>query len=74
MLDDKLALIRAHRSNIHRYQRLLRTKLSQLERNFIERRMAEEKAALQALATDTFPLAFTLPNHQSAFAWKGCEA
>ena len=38
MLDEDLARIRAHRNNIHRYRRLLRTKLSELERQFIERR------------------------------------
>ena len=61
MLDENLARIRAHRNNIHRYRRLLRTKLSELERQFIERRLAEEQAALQTLANETFPVAFTLP-------------
>jgi len=28
MLDEKLARMRAHRNNIHRYRRLLETKLS----------------------------------------------
>ena len=62
MLDEDLAPIRAHRNNIHRYRRLLRTKLSELERQFIERRLAEEKASLESLATKTFPVAFTVPN------------
>ena len=61
MLDENLARIRAHRNNIHRYQRLTRTKLSELERQFVDRRIAEEKAALEALACQTFPVAFTLP-------------
>jgi hypothetical protein len=69
MLDEDLARIRAHRNNIHRYRRLLRTKLSDLERQFIERRLAEEQTALKALATDTFPVAFTLPKDQPASAW-----
>ncbi|PDT89791.1 hypothetical protein CO669_13445 [Bradyrhizobium sp. Y36] len=58
MLDENLARIRAHRNNIHRYRRLLKTRLSQLERNFIERRLAEEKLALDALSAATFPLGF----------------
>ncbi|UWU80501.1 hypothetical protein N2603_19140 [Bradyrhizobium huanghuaihaiense] len=62
MLDEDLARIRAHRNNIHRYRRLLRTKLSELERQFIERRLAEEKASLESLATKTLPVAFTVPN------------
>lgn len=64
MLDEDLARIRAHRNNIHRYRRLLRTELSELERQFIERRLTEERAALDALTSQTFPLAFTLPRGQ----------
>lgn len=73
MLDEELARIRAHRNNIHRYRRLLGTKLSDLERQFIERRLAEEQTALEALAADTFPVAFALPKHQSASATMGAE-
>lgn len=73
MLDEELARIRAHRNNIHRYRRLLRTKLSDLERQFIERRLAEEQTALKALAADTFPVAFALPKHQPASATMRAE-
>jgi hypothetical protein len=66
MLDEDLARIRAHRNNIHRYRRLLRTRLSELERQFIERRLAEEQTALDALGAETFPVAFTLPSQDSA--------
>ncbi|WP_314947025.1 hypothetical protein [Bradyrhizobium cosmicum] len=59
MLDETLARIRAHRNNIHRYRRLLKTRLSELERHFIERRLAEEKSALDSLTAATFPLSFT---------------
>lgn len=58
MLDENLARIRAHRNNIHRYRRLLKTRLSQLERQFIERRLAEEKSALDGLSAITFPVSF----------------
>ncbi len=61
MLDEDLARIRAHRNNIHRYRRLLKTRLSDLERQFIERRLSEEQAALEALASEAFPVAFTMP-------------
>ncbi|WP_349540755.1 hypothetical protein [Bradyrhizobium sp. DOA1] len=73
MLDQDLARIRAHRNNLQRYRRLLRTKLSEIERQFIERRLAEEQAALDALAADVFPAAFTLPNMPSASAAMGAE-
>jgi hypothetical protein len=61
MLDADLARIRAHRNNIHRYRRLLRTRLSDLERQFIERRLAEEQTGLDALAPERFPIAFAGP-------------
>ena len=53
MFEQNLACIRTHRNNIHRYRRLLLTELSDLERGFIDRRMAEEKAALDALVAET---------------------
>jgi hypothetical protein len=66
MLDADLARIRAHRNNIHRYRRLLRTRLSDLERQFIERRLAEEQAALETRAGETFPTAFAFSKPTSA--------
>jgi hypothetical protein len=68
MLDAYLARIRAYRNNIDRYRRLLRTRLSDLERQFIERRMAEEQTALDALAAEAFPIAFAAPNGHPALA------
>jgi hypothetical protein len=65
MFEENLARIRSHRNNIHRYRRLLRTKLSDLERNFIERRMADEQASLDALIAETFPVTFPLPENPS---------
>jgi hypothetical protein len=59
MIDENLARLRAHRNNIHRYRRLLATKLTELERAYIERRLKEEHAAMAALSDETFP--FTLP-------------
>jgi hypothetical protein len=60
MIDENLARLRAHRQNIDRYRRLLDTNLSALERDFIERRITEEEAALHRLASNTFPIALTL--------------
>ncbi|AMA61482.1 hypothetical protein BCCGELA001_26285 [Bradyrhizobium sp. CCGE-LA001] len=61
MLDENLARIRVHRDNIRRYRNLLETQLSELERQFIERRISEEKSALEALTSEVFPIALTLP-------------
>jgi hypothetical protein len=65
MLDRDLARIRTHRNNIHRYRRLLGTKLSDVERQFIERRLSEEQTALQALAAENFLVDFSLPRESA---------
>jgi hypothetical protein len=49
MTDDKVARLRAHHNNITRYRRLLGTNLSDLERGFVERRLNEERLAVQSL-------------------------
>jgi len=61
MIDENLARLRAHRQNIERYRRLLETSLTVLERDFVDRRIAEEEAALDRLASDTFPLVLKMP-------------
>lgn len=49
-IDDAVAARRqAHRANLARYARLLATELTQLERDYIHRRMREERLALEAL-------------------------
>ena len=58
MPDDKLARLRTHRDNIRRYRRLLGTKLTELERQFIEKRLAEERAAMENIAASPFLPAF----------------
>lgn len=61
MLDEQLARIRTIRSNIQRYTRLLQTELTDLERKFLERRLAEERSDLETVSSATFPLTLTLP-------------
>jgi hypothetical protein len=55
MIDEKVTRLRAHGNNISRYRRLLRTNLSDLERQFIERRLSEEEAARRAWLQQDFP-------------------
>jgi hypothetical protein len=45
MTDESLARMRSHRNNIRRYRQLLRTRLSELERQYIERRLSEEEVS-----------------------------
>lgn len=48
-MDLNNALIRSHRNNLARYRRLLATQLTELERDYINRRIVEERDALQQL-------------------------
>jgi hypothetical protein len=59
-IEENLSRLRAHRDNIHRYRRLLATRLSELERAYILKRLQDEEAASQALIETTFP--FSLPS------------
>ena len=68
MIDKNLARLRAHRQNIDRYRRLLETSLTVLERDFIERRIAEEEVGLNGLASETFPIVLTMPVPKGALA------
>lgn len=60
MLDKNMERLRTHRNSVDRYRRLLATRLSDLERAYIERRLNEEHAAVDALLQDTFPDRFSL--------------
>ena len=67
MIDENFAPLRTHRNNLSRYRRLLTTKLTEFERQFIERRLSEERSAMERLASSTFPLTFGIPLK----AWEG---
>ena len=58
MFEANLARIRTHRNNIHRFRDLLRTELSDFDREFIEQWMADEQTTLDALMAETFPMTF----------------
>jgi hypothetical protein len=81
MIDESLARLRAHRSNIQRYRRLLGTQLTELETEFIERRLSEERQAAKRLSEHTFPFSLRLASQTpaendpllSAEAWSWSE-
>jgi hypothetical protein len=57
MISDLVSTLRwAHEANIQRYQRLLETSLTDNERRFVERRIAEEQEALRQVAGNMNPL------------------
>lgn len=49
MTDFRTAKILSHRRNIQRYARLLATELTELERQYLHKRIAEEQAELERL-------------------------
>ena len=56
MVDERLARLRTHRSNILRYRKLLNTKLLEHERLYVLKRLSEEQSAIEGLASASFPL------------------
>lgn len=53
MTDEEMVRLRAHGNNIARYCRLLQTKLSDVERQYIKRRLAEEEKAFTSIGPTT---------------------
>jgi hypothetical protein len=43
MDEKRIALLRARQKNIERYESLLKTKLNEVETQFLERRLSEER-------------------------------
>lgn len=60
-VDRQRSAIRAHRNNLERYCRLLAMELTDLERAFLHRRIAETRLALDEL---TNTRAATIPADQ----------
>ena len=50
MIDQQLARLRTHRTNIQRYRNLLQTSLTDLARQFVQKRLTEEQSNLESLA------------------------
>jgi hypothetical protein len=48
-LDTRIVRLRTHQKNIDRYAGLLETNLSEIERQYIEKRMSEERLAMGLL-------------------------
>ena len=61
MLEERFARLRPP-NNIARYRGLLKTKLTDLERQFIERRLSEEQSEFELLSAGTFPVAIKVQN------------
>lgn len=57
--DANRALLNAYSNNIMRYQRLLSTHLTELERNYIKERLSVYRAAVEALVVPAESFAVT---------------
>jgi hypothetical protein len=49
IMNERTARLRTHQKNIERYQSLLKTKLTEAETQFVEKRLSEERVALAML-------------------------
>jgi hypothetical protein len=47
MTEERIVRLRTNRNNIDRYRRLLKTNLSEIERQYLERRLSEEQAEME---------------------------
>jgi hypothetical protein len=45
-MNERIARLRTHQKNIERYQSLLKTKLNDVEVQFLEKRLSEERLAM----------------------------
>ena len=50
MIEENFTRLRTHCSNIQRYRYLLKTSLTDLERQFIAKRLVEEQLAIETLS------------------------
>ena len=50
MIDERIVRLRTHRKNVERYLRLLQTALTDVERQYIEKRLTEEGSAMDQLS------------------------
>ena len=48
-MDERSARLRTHQKNIDRYQGLLKTKLSEAEKQYLQKRLSEERIAIAML-------------------------
>ena len=48
-MSERTARLRAHHQNIERYESLLKTKLGEVELQYLEKRLAEERFAIAML-------------------------
>jgi hypothetical protein len=48
-MDERIARLRNHQRNISRYENMLKTRLSEVELHFVEKRLSEERFKIAML-------------------------
>jgi hypothetical protein len=54
-IDENWEQLRIRSNNVRRYRQLLQTELTGLERRHVERRLNEERSAIERMASTTAP-------------------
>ena len=60
-METRIVQLRTHQKNIDRYEGLLETELSEVERQYIEKRLSEERLAIAMLQFISAPKEYDLP-------------
>jgi hypothetical protein len=60
-MDETIARLHTHQKNIDRYQRLLQTKLNEVELQYLEERLSEERFWMAMLNSPTPSMWRNLP-------------
>jgi hypothetical protein len=63
-MNERIARLRTHQKNIERYQSLLKTKLNDVEVQFLEKRLSEERLAMAMLQFVGAPIGADHPDTQ----------
>jgi len=59
-MATRIVQLRTHQTNIDRYENMLKTELSDVERQFVQRRLSEERFTIALLQYMSAPKGFDL--------------
>ena len=72
--DLRCIRIKAHRTNIDRYRKLLADRLTRVEREYVMRRIAEERAEIQRFEDAEDDSSSSISSHQNPLAEREIRA
>ena len=59
-METRIVQLRKHQTNIDRYENMLKTELTDLEREFVQKRLSEERFTIALLQFMSAPKGFDL--------------